>query len=140
MTASCITAQEIFSQSSVLLSFYLVIFSNFYICLCVSALMVSTFRVQQVVYTTNTFMYSKFLKAIQSFVCQYNILLPPFVYFNPAFFNGFFLCSSRSFGLSRQCLIVALMSLQPRSNLLYQHFYDFVLDNNFFVSFNIQMN
>ena len=31
---------------------------------------------------------AKFLEAMQSFVCQYNILLLSFVYFDPAFFIG----------------------------------------------------
>ena len=30
--------------------------------------------------------YAKFLEAVQNFICQYNILLLSFVYFDPAFF------------------------------------------------------
>ena len=39
-------------------------------------------------YANKFVVYAKFLEAVQNFVHQYNILLLPFVYFNPAFFIG----------------------------------------------------
>ena len=81
---------------------------------------------------------AKFLEAIQNFVYQCNILLLPFVYFDPTFFIGWklfvfiFVYLNLLIWMFRQCLIIPLLYLQSPSNLLYQHFLCFFLDNNFF--------
>ena len=88
-------------------------------------------------YANKFVVYAKFLEAIQNFVCQCNILLLPFVYFDPTFFIGWklfvfiFVYLNLLIWMFRQCLIIPLLYLQSPSNLLYQHFL-FFLDNNFF--------
>ena len=89
-------------------------------------------------YANKFVVYAKFLEAIQNFVCQCNILLLPFVYFDPTFFIGWklfvfiFVYLNLLIWMFRQCLIIPLLYLQSPSNLLYQHFLCFFLDNTFF--------
>ena len=59
-------------------------------------------------YANKFAVYAKFLEVVHSFVCQYNILLLPFVYSDPAFF----ILLNNLTGMSRQCLIVLLMFLR----------------------------
>ena len=90
------------------------------------------------VYARKFVAYTKFLEVMQSFVCQYNILLLSFIYSEPAFLIGgiyiyiyiyiyiFICCSPQSFDLNVQTVFdysSNVMFLQSRSDLLDQHFY-----------------